>query len=396
MTDKETFNARRLVLGFDAGCMTCSGIAERIKERVGDKIEVRGLREPQVMEWRKQALGEDAPIAPTLFEVKGFEVRAWTGVQMGLALSRALGPVATWRVMQALGEVGVVPKVEQSAIVERLPGKAADAVVGMSRGQFIKGVGGAAVAMSVLGGVGLPSRPASALEPWQLPNFTSKKVIRGPELASYANKVADHASCGWAAGGYKSVLQNYTFVVTSDTDGVASNGQSVSARATEYFTADGNELYVCVYNLQGEKILTYFQWARKYRNVKFQANRWGFGPEMERIWLERANINGLDFADPLAPSLQAECPTTCNNYLSNVLHTTCGSDNISCIIEIGANCALSAEPCINARKNPRNVLAVGTCIAAALACAAGLVNNQCCRQTCTICIPCAAAYPTPF
>ena len=37
---------RRLVLGFDAGCMTCSGLAEKIEDRVGDRIEVRSLNDP--------------------------------------------------------------------------------------------------------------------------------------------------------------------------------------------------------------------------------------------------------------------------------------------------------------------------------------------------------------
>lgn len=36
---------RRLVLGFDAGCMTCSGLAEKIQDRVGDRIEVRSLND---------------------------------------------------------------------------------------------------------------------------------------------------------------------------------------------------------------------------------------------------------------------------------------------------------------------------------------------------------------
>jgi hypothetical protein len=30
---------RRLVLGFDAGCMMCSELARRIEERVGNKLD---------------------------------------------------------------------------------------------------------------------------------------------------------------------------------------------------------------------------------------------------------------------------------------------------------------------------------------------------------------------
>jgi hypothetical protein len=144
---------RRLVLGFDAGCMTCSELARLIEGAVGDRIEVRSLRDPRVEHWRKQALGEDAPWAPTLVEVDGGKVRAWTGLRMGVALTRRIGPSATWRAMQALGDVGAQMK------ADALPAKE---TVGMSRGQFLKGVGGAAVAMSVLSGVGNLASPAGA------------------------------------------------------------------------------------------------------------------------------------------------------------------------------------------------------------------------------------------
>ncbi len=85
----------RLVLGFDAGCTTCTGLARRIEEQLGDKLEVRSLRDPQVEHWRKRVLGENAPWAPTLIEVKGARVKAWTGVRMGVVLSRRLGLAAT-------------------------------------------------------------------------------------------------------------------------------------------------------------------------------------------------------------------------------------------------------------------------------------------------------------
>lgn len=154
-TNVTRLEGRRLVLGFDGGCFACSGLAGRIERRLDGKIEVRNLREPQVREWRRNALGEDAPWAPALFEINGSKVRAWTGWKLGANLSRFLGPVATWRVMQELGEVTAVPGIEDSPVAE---------AIGISRGQFLKGMGGAAVAVSVLtGGTLLPS-VASAQE----------------------------------------------------------------------------------------------------------------------------------------------------------------------------------------------------------------------------------------
>lgn len=152
---REAQSARRLVLGFDGGCATCSDLARRIEGQVGDKLEVRSLHHPQVEHWREQALGENAPWAPTLFEVGGVhEVKAWTGPRMAVRLARALGPVSTWRVMQALGEVGV-PKVAAIG-----PPVADGGAAGMSRGQFLKGLGGAALAFGVLSGTTSPARAA--------------------------------------------------------------------------------------------------------------------------------------------------------------------------------------------------------------------------------------------
>lgn len=124
---------KRLVLGFDAGCMTCSDLARRIEEQVGDKIEIRGLREPQVEHWREQALGTDAPWAPTLIEVDDKAVKAWTGVRMGARLSRILGPLATWRVMQSIGKPELNRRTEDSEQV--LSGDSA----ALTRGQLLKG-----------------------------------------------------------------------------------------------------------------------------------------------------------------------------------------------------------------------------------------------------------------
>lgn len=67
---------RRLVLGFDAGCATCSSLAKSVEGRIGDRLEIRSLNDPQMDHWRKESLGKDAPWAPTLVEVNGGSVKA--------------------------------------------------------------------------------------------------------------------------------------------------------------------------------------------------------------------------------------------------------------------------------------------------------------------------------
>ena len=47
-TNIQPVGDRRLVLGFDAGCTTCSAMAKRIAEVVGDRLEIRILHDPDV------------------------------------------------------------------------------------------------------------------------------------------------------------------------------------------------------------------------------------------------------------------------------------------------------------------------------------------------------------
>src|SRR3712207_1760068 len=201
---------RRLVLGFDAGCMTCSELARRIEERVGDRLEVRSLNDPMMDHWRREAYGEDAPWAPTLVEIDGGPARAWTGVRMGARLSRALGPVATWRVMQALGEAN-----SDLGLADSVPARA---VSGLSRGQFLKGVGGAVVALSVLAGTGKLPSPADAAV------SVDHEELTGAALAATARRVArqdrkstrlnsSHANISYAVFCLKKKKQPYSFIL---------------------------------------------------------------------------------------------------------------------------------------------------------------------------------------
>jgi hypothetical protein len=166
----------RLVLGFDAGCMTCSELAKSIEDAVGERLEVRSLHDPQVHRWREEALGEDALWAPTLIEVRGEEVRAWTGMRMGVRLSRALGPKDTWRVMQVLGEMRSGDPAAQA------PATAGDR--GLSRAQFLKGLGGAAVAMSLFSAGGnIPSTAGAATQSSTQTGGTQEQRLRAWRIA---------------------------------------------------------------------------------------------------------------------------------------------------------------------------------------------------------------------
>jgi len=148
-TNTRNGDGRRLVLGFDARCMTCNGLARSIEEAVGAKLELRSLTDPQVEHWREQALGKDAPWAPTLFTVKPGSIKAWTGRRMGLILARKLGIVATWRVLQILGEV------QDGRVDAGTPQKAVAGA--FSRGQFLKGASGTVPTFGLFSGSASPT-----------------------------------------------------------------------------------------------------------------------------------------------------------------------------------------------------------------------------------------------
>jgi len=167
---------RRLVLGFDAGCMTCSELAKGIEEAAGEKLETMSLSDPRMSEWRKQALGEGVRWVPTLVEIANGEIRAWTGMRMGARLARRLGPAATWKVARVLGEMKDSNRAQHSLHF------------GLSRSQFLRGLGGTVVGMSVLSGMGSLAAPAAAEEHWlsQLSFTSSEELSRKQAAAAWA------------------------------------------------------------------------------------------------------------------------------------------------------------------------------------------------------------------
>jgi hypothetical protein len=259
---------RRLVLGFDAGCVTCSELATRIEERVGDKVEVRSLNDPLMQHWRKVALGETAPWAPTLVEIDGGVIRAWSGLRMGVRLSRALGPLATWRVMQVLGE--------DNGDLELTDSAAARAVSKFTRKQFLKGIGGAVVAMSVLSGTGKLPSPAEAA------SSLGYEEITGDALVSVARRLAGRKDLvnvmgpGWrdglrrgsvieaaGNGGDVEAINLGDGRISSVDDKLTFSGDMAVLKAARHVLSDGNSMTAVSYAMpQSSRFVVYFEYER--------------------------------------------------------------------------------------------------------------------------------------
>lgn len=147
----------RWVLGFDNGCVTCSGLARQIEELSDRRLIARSLRELQVQQWRTQALGAGAPWLPTLFEVTDEKVRAWQGQRMAWQLSKLLGPRKMWQIAQLLGEIPV----------------ALQAAPDPARRRFLKTLGGVVLGVSVLSGTKALTPLAAIAAETESPQVTS-------------------------------------------------------------------------------------------------------------------------------------------------------------------------------------------------------------------------------
>lgn len=271
-------NGRRLILGFDAGCLTCSELAKRIEEQVGDRLEIRDLRDPDVTRWIEQALGKEARWAPTLIELSRGKIKGWTGPSMGLALSRRLGVESTWRVIKALGA---------SEEPDKTPTRTGP---GFNRAQFLRGLGGTALALSVLTGTDIFVKIANAAE-WVHPlnrrRVISSKRLKGEALRQAISKA--HSS--------KDVENVWP-------ENFPAWNQIVGAHHTY---TNGNTV-ISVSWVVDDQLLIYYLPASAIGNYKSQAMRIMIIPE-ESYVLKATSVNGrlrpLDSAE--APGLTRSC-----------------------------------------------------------------------------------------
>ncbi|GFN01028.1 hypothetical protein Sfulv_58380 [Streptomyces fulvorobeus] len=148
----------RWVLAFDDSCGTCREISAAVRNASQGRLGVAPLRSPEVERWRTLHFGAEAPWAPTLFrlsEVSGPQetsetvepavLGAWTGPRMAAPLLRVLGARSAWRVLHALGRL----RRRAAGKADALPG-APRGRVAVSRAQFLRYTGGAAVASALV------------------------------------------------------------------------------------------------------------------------------------------------------------------------------------------------------------------------------------------------------
>ena len=101
-----------LYLGYDSSCSTCRPLAHQVRQDVkeggGEDFDIIALNDTAMARWRHDALGPDAPWAPTLVEVteQGC-TQGWTGLALGWALVRRVGIAMTVRLATHLGQLRI-------------------------------------------------------------------------------------------------------------------------------------------------------------------------------------------------------------------------------------------------------------------------------------------------
>jgi hypothetical protein len=344
-TNTQSGGGRRLVLGFDAGCMACSELAKQIQEQAGEKIQVLSLWDQQVRNWREQVFGHDAPWAPTLIEISGADIQAWTGWRMAARMARVLGTAATWRVMQVLGEHDSVP-LPETGIARKLASR-------VSRAGFLKGLAGALIATSVLSGTKALAKGAPVqgwIHPFERVTFESKEHLRGEARRKALSLASTSADVRNIWGGRHLPGKN--------------------AFAVRHTLGDGTILTAVSWTLPGGKVLVHYAADRPIGNYDSEATLFGYVTG-EEIWKEAASVNGrrrniaLDTADSSKSSGRG-----CG----------CCRWRWGCVATVASSCVGCGGTCATCIATPAK-WACGACLSCAfVGCPIGI--RRCCRRTC--------------
>jgi hypothetical protein len=136
----------RWVLAYSERCSSCKKVADGIAALAAGKVEIRGLLEPEVVDWR-QSTGHGDDWQPILFRLSDDGPKAYVGRSLAWRLARRLG------IRRASEVARLVAGLDEPAISES----------GSSRRQFIRKT---ALGAASLAGFGILGRlPAMAKSP---------------------------------------------------------------------------------------------------------------------------------------------------------------------------------------------------------------------------------------
>ncbi len=350
----------RLILGFDAGCGSCSGLAESVRQAAGGRLEVVSLSSAEMTGWRQHKFGPEAPWVPTLVVVKGnAPARVFTGVRLGVMLSRYLRPSQVWAVSVALGT-----QRRQAPVSPTL-----------NRSQFVRGVGGAIAVVGLLA-----ARPPASEQSvnensedrgWlvDLDIVSSEEISQSEARALMSSAVASDLPSILAHGA------QHDHLGALDLRGAAWAYQSAEKSAAflgvRHRTARGDELVALSYQREGDA-------------VAFYRLSPGQGPERtstKLLRVEEVPVGGdpgevqvrlmVGEEDGILHVPTAKACTRSSQCGSTYCYTCkCSVWSLSCIFNCCAPCTLACSP-------PKWM-----CLACAIAyCPICLAINRCCTSS---------------
>src|SRR5262245_45253367 len=91
---------------FDASCNLCSDLAGDVERAAGGALSTKSLYAPDAIALLKQAR-PDYKFEPTLIEVKGKRVRAYTGMAMRAQMVTFLNPLQLLKIARIVQQAGV-------------------------------------------------------------------------------------------------------------------------------------------------------------------------------------------------------------------------------------------------------------------------------------------------
>lgn len=91
---------------FDASCSLCSDLAGDVERASGNKLETKSLYAPDALELLKKAR-PDYKFEPTLLQVQGDQVRAYTGMAMRAQMVTFLNPIQLLKIARIVQKAGV-------------------------------------------------------------------------------------------------------------------------------------------------------------------------------------------------------------------------------------------------------------------------------------------------
>ena len=91
---------------FDSGCAQCTDIAAEIEKATGNNLLGKSLYAPEAKQWLDRAL-PGWKFEPTLVELNGDKVRAFTGMSMRAQMVTFLNPLQLLKLVRVLQKAGI-------------------------------------------------------------------------------------------------------------------------------------------------------------------------------------------------------------------------------------------------------------------------------------------------